>query len=173
MEVMLNLVFLSLGSNEGNRLDNISKSIQLLNKSVGETISISSIYENPPLGFEAELNFYNLCLSLRTSLDPQLLLSQLQNIEKEIGRKTKSVNGVYSSRCIDIDILYYEDYIIDTTELTIPHNQMRNRRFVLEPLNEIADNFIDPKTGYSISILLDQCDDKSHLNKLPVYTEFK
>lgn len=169
----MNIVYLSIGSNEGNRLDNISKSIQLLNNNVGESISISSIYENPPLGFDAELNFYNLCLSIKTNLDPQMLLIKLKNIEEEIGRKTKSLSGVYSSRCIDIDILFYGDYLVETSELSIPHIHLRNRRFVLEPLNEIAGELIDPKSGYSISFLLNQCDDKSHLNKLPISVEFK
>ena len=164
----MNLVYLSIGSNEGNRLDNISKSIQLLNKNIGEIVSISSIFENPPLGFEAELNFYNLCLSIRTSLDPQKLLVQLKNIEEEIGRKIKSKNGVYTSRSIDIDILFYEDYLIETLDLSIPHIQLRNRRFVLEPMNEIASEFIDPKSGYSILFLLEQCEDKSQLTKLTI-----
>jgi 2-amino-4-hydroxy-6-hydroxymethyldihydropteridine diphosphokinase len=172
-EIKMNLVFFSIGSNEGDRLYNISKSILLLNKYIGETIAISSIYENPPFGFEADLNFYNLCLSIRTDEPPESILFHIKNIEKEIGRKTKSVNGVYSSRCIDIDILFYENYLIDTGELSIPHIQLYFRRFVLEPLFEIAREFIDPKTGLTISVLLDRCEDKSQLIKLPIYKEFK
>jgi deoxyguanosine kinase len=170
---MLRVAYLSIGSNEGDRLENISKSIQLINKLLGEIISLSSIYENPPLGFEAELNFYNLCIAINTSLNPFELLDQLKNIEKEIGRKSKSHEGVYTSRCIDIDILFFEETIIDSIELSIPHMHLNNRRFVLEPMNEISGEFIDPRTGFPISILLEQCEDKSQLIKLPIYIEYK
>lgn len=170
---MQRVAYLSIGSNEGDRLDYISKTIQLINKKIGQIITVSSIYENPPLGFDAEINFYNLCLSIHTILNPLDLLNQLKGIENEIGRSTKSKDGVYSSRCIDIDILFYEDEIIDTIDLSIPHKQMQNRRFVLEPMNEISSEFIDPITGCSISILLKLCEDNSQLNKLTIYPDFK
>ncbi len=160
----MHTVYIGIGTNEGNRFENISKAIKLIREKVGESISISSIYENPPIGFESDLQFYNLCISISTELTPTDVLIQLKEIESKIGRKLKSNNGVYSSRCIDLDILFYDNLIYTSDLLTIPHVNFKKRRFVLEPLFEIESNLIDPVSGHSIAVLLNNCDDNSKLD---------
>ena len=159
-------VYLSIGSNEGDRLKNISISFDLIKEKVGIVLLVSSIYENPPLGFEAELEFYNLCVAISTNLRPEELLFQLQQIEIEIGRDKKSINGNYSSRCIDLDILFYDDLILNSESLIIPHIHFKSRRFVLEPLAEISTNLVDPVSKKSIRELLERCTDESSLIRL-------
>ncbi len=167
------IAYLSIGSNQGDRLKNISKSIRLINDDIGEIIKVSSIYENPPIGFDAEMNFYNLCIAVETNYTPQVILTKLKNIELLIGRTVKSVNGIYSSRCIDIDIVLIGTLIFKTELLSIPHIEFRNRSFVLTPLFEIASSIIDPETGKPISFLLDNCKDKSELIQLDFKVELK
>jgi len=156
-------VFLSIGSNKGDRLLNINTAIQLINRKVGKVVICSPIYENPPLGFEAELNFYNVCLEVETDSSPFELLKKTQDIEFEVGRTSKSKFGNYSSRIIDIDIVLYNDYQILSELLTIPHLLFRERRFVLQPLCDLAPNFIDPITKKAIFDILEVCKDGSVL----------
>lgn len=162
-------VYLSLGSNLGDRLQNLQSAIDSINSKVGKICSVSSVYETPPLGFESNEHFYNICLSLYTQLDPIELLFQLQQIEIELGRKRKSgeENGIviYSSRIIDIDILFYGSLLIDSEKLSIPHALFADRKFVLFPLNEIASNFTDPLSKLEIKDLLSMCNDTSILYK--------
>ena len=155
--------YLSLGSNQGSKLDNLQKAVEEIQKHAGQIISTSKIYQTPSWGFNGD-DFLNACVSIHTKLDVSLLLNTILQIETNLGRIRKLEKG-YQPRSIDIDILFYEDNIIDTIDLKVPHPNLQLRKFVLKPLNDIAANFIHPILKKSISHLLDECDDKSELHK--------
>ena len=115
----------------------------LLAERVGDVLALSGFYETEPWGFQSENTFLNAALQLETSLSPLELLKATQQIEVQMGRTQKS-NGTYHDRIIDIDILLYDDLILQTPELTLPHPLMQDRRFVMEPLLEIAPNMVHP-----------------------------
>ena len=145
----INRAYLSLGSNLGDKSGNINKAIELLKERAGEVLAVSSFYETAPDGFISENSFVNIALSLDTRLDVYVLLDVCEEIERELGRTTKSVNLNYSDRVIDIDILYFNNMQLATERLTLPHPRMHKRQFVLEPLAEIAPKFRHPITEMS------------------------
>ncbi len=153
-------VYLSLGSNLGDRIQHLLDAQNEINKNVGEIISVSQVYENPPSGFDAEQDFLNMCIQLSTDLSPLELLEAIKQIEQEQGRTLSSKDG-YSSRCIDIDIILYTNCVFQSEKLTVPHPHFRKRMFVLLPLNDIALNEIDPETMLTIEQLIDNCSDQS------------
>ena len=164
MEINLyNTVFLSIGSNQGERLLNIQNTLTKITDQAGEIYLKSPIYENPPLDFEAEMYFYNLCIGIKTKFSPEHLLFILQQIELEIGRNKKTIDKQYSSRIIDIDIIFFNDIVFESENLTIPHLLFRQRNFVLRPLRDIAPMFIDPSTGFTVDYLHSKSLDKSLL----------
>ena len=148
--------YLSLGSNLGDKSGNINKAIELLKERAGEVLAVSSFYETAPDGFISENSFVNIALSLDTRLDVYVLLDVCEEIEKELGRTTKSVNLNYSDRLIDIDILYFNNMQLATERLTLPHPRMHKRQFVLEPLAEIAPKLRHPILGMSTLRMLSQ-----------------
>lgn len=156
-------VYLSLGSNLGDRFQHLQNAQAELTENVGTIKAVSRIVENPPQGFDAQLDFLNLCLSIETNLSPLELLAAIKKIEEKLGRTVKSIEG-YTSRCIDIDIILYEYVVMCSEKLTIPHPHFRKRIFVLSPLREIAPSEIDPKTMLSIQQLYDNCNDDSTLH---------
>lgn len=137
-------VYLGLGTNLGNKEANLRTAIYKLQERIGKQVSLSSFYETAPWGFESDHSFLNAAIGLETSLSPIEILHITQEIEKELGRTKKSVNGSYSDRLIDIDILLYDTLVLQTPELTIPHPLMTERDFVMKPLIEIAGNVIHP-----------------------------
>ena len=149
-------VYFSLGSNLGDRAQLLAKALTLLNKEIGNLVSRSSFYETEPWGFSSNHPFLNACCLCETKLSPLEVLHRTQQIEKELGRKRKSKNKKYHDRPIDIDLLLCDDLTINTKELTIPHPFMQERRFVLEPLKEIAPDVIHPVLHISISKMLEQ-----------------
>ena len=137
------IAYLALGTNIGNRRRNMITAAALLAERVGDVLALSGFYETEPWGFQSENTFLNAALRLETFLSPLELLKATQQIEAEMGRTQKS-NGTYHDRIIDIDILLYDDLILQTPELTLPHPLMQDRRFVMEPLLEIAPNVVHP-----------------------------
>ena len=137
------IAYLALGTNIGNKRRNMITAAALLAERVGDVLALSSFYETEPWGFQSENTFLNAALQLETSLSPLELLKATQEIEIEMGRTQKS-NGAYHDRIIDIDILLYDDLVMQTPELTLPHPLMHERLFVMEPLAEIAPNVIHP-----------------------------
>ena len=135
------IAYLALGTNIGNKRRNMITAAALLAERVGDVLALSGFYETEPWGFQSENTFLNAALQLDTSLSPLELLKATQEIEIEMGRTQKS-NGAYHDRIIDIDILLYEDLVLQTPELTLPHPLMHERLFVMEPLAEIAPNVI-------------------------------
>ncbi len=151
-----------IGSNQGQRELIISQSIKMLAGRCGEVFLLSSLYETEPWGFIAEQNFLNQVVALDTEKNPYDLLRELLMIEKELGRKRHEVEG-YESRPIDLDILYYDDKIINDADLILPHPRLHKRRFALMPLCDIAADFIHPVFKRSNRELLNECEDTSEV----------
>lgn len=133
----MHTVYLSLGSNLGDRKATMRRAIGLLNERAGSVDRQSSFIETEPWGFESTNKFLNMCVRLLTTLSPEQLLLATKQIERELGRTQKSVNGQYHDRPIDIDILMYDDVHLDSNNLTLPHPHMQEREFVMKPLREI------------------------------------
>lgn len=146
-------VYLGLGTNLGDKEANLRTAIYKLQERIGKQVSLSSFYETAPWGFESDHSFLNAAIGLETILSPIEILHITQEIEKELGRTKKSVNGSYSDRLIDIDILLYDTLVLQTPELTIPHPLMTERDFVMKPLIEIAGNVIHPTRQKTLSEL--------------------
>ena len=133
----LHKVYLGLGSNIGNRKRNMREAVQYMEGLIGTVMNQSALYETEPWGFESPNLFINMCVCVETPLAPRQLLEATQDIEKRMGRVGKSVNHEYQDRIIDIDILLYDDLTVDEPDLKIPHPLMKEREFVMNPLNEI------------------------------------
>ena len=151
------MVYLSLGSNIGDRQLFLQLAIGLITYRIGEVKHISSIVETPAWGFEGDA-FYNACISLETDLSPQEVLEELIAIEKILGRERKTTKG-YQARNIDLDILLFGNELVHTHNLSIPHPRMEKRNFVLAPLAEIAPNSIHPILKKSIKQLCQESED--------------
>lgn len=160
----MHTIYLSLGSNQGNTHENLNKAIQLLFAQVGRVIKISPVYQSPALGFEGP-DFHNCAVRMQTNLTPKKLLKGVLAIETSMGRVREGEG--YQSRPIDIDILLYDDEIIDIPTLTVPHPRMCERRFVLQPLADIAGELVDPAFAKAYSELLEICPDDSMVTKQP------
>ncbi|OJV31914.1 MAG: 2-amino-4-hydroxy-6-hydroxymethyldihydropteridine diphosphokinase [Bacteroidales bacterium 36-12] len=130
-------VYLGLGSNIGDKKGNIDYAIRKIDELLGTVKRKSGYFESLPWGFESKNDFINVAIMIETDLDPLELLYQLQQIEIDMGREEKTSNGEYTDRIIDIDILLYEDLVIDLPELKVPHPLMEERDFVMKPLKEI------------------------------------
>jgi 2-amino-4-hydroxy-6-hydroxymethyldihydropteridine diphosphokinase len=154
-------VYLGLGTNLGDRIENLSRTVDEITK-IGPVDAISSIYETEPVGMEHGDSFLNMVLSIRTSDDPPLLLVQLKKIEKRIAGK---IHHHMEPRIIDIDILLYRGLAYDDHTVSVPHPQLHLRKFALEPLNEIAPTAIHPSLEKTIAALLRLCRDKNQVNK--------
>ena len=150
-------VYLSIGSNKGNRSVLINKAIDEIDKKIGKIISRTSIYQSKSWGFDSN-DFYNLSLLIDTDIEPKSLLINLKKIEKSMGRE--DIDGSYSDRFIDIDILFYDNIIIDSEDLKIPHTKIEIRKFVLVPMLEIADDYVHPILNKTIRQLNNECDDQ-------------
>lgn len=137
-------VYLSLGTNLGDKENNLRQAIEQINKRIGSVCSQSAFYVTEPWGFNSSNTFLNAAIGIETTLPPQELLKETQAIEEEMGRAAKSQNRIYSDRLIDIDILLYDDLVLHTNNLVIPHPLMTERAFVMEPLKEIAGEVLHP-----------------------------
>ena len=149
-------IYLSIGSNKGNRYSFIKESLRLIRKDIGKVILMSKIYETKSWGFQSD-DFLNICIMIKSELLPAELLNKLKNIEDRIGRIRNSTKIL--AREIDIDILFYSDKIVNNEDLIIPHPRLHLRNFVLYPLNDIASDFIHPILLKPINKLLEECED--------------
>ncbi len=138
------MVYLGLGTNLGNKEQNLRMSVQKIEERIGEIVSLSAFYVTAPWGFASDNSFLNAVVCVETPLLPLEILKETQAIERELGRTSKSVGGVYSDRLIDIDLLLCGDIIMDEEGLILPHPLMTERRFVMEPLAEIAPDVMHP-----------------------------
>ncbi len=158
-------VYIGIGSNLGDKIANIKLAITKIHSELGEVVVRSSLYESEPWGFDSSEMFVNGVLEIRTIYSAQTLLEGLKKIELDLGREEKTT-AIYTDRLIDLDILYYGDINIRMDELEIPHPRIYDRRFVLEPMVEIAPNYIDLKLNKTMKELLNICSDVSLLKKI-------
>lgn len=159
-----NTIFLSIGTNEGNRIENLQNSIDKIDSRIGTITQISSIYKTPSWGFKGN-DFYNICIEAITLLGANDLLKDLLAIEIDLGRQKKFKEG-YENRIIDIDILLFNMDTISSKNLIVPHQKMLDRNFVLVPLAEIASNVIHPTKNDKIATCLQNCIDTSQITKI-------
>ena len=164
------MVYIALGSNQGNRFKFLEKAIKQIGTKIGTIKSISPIYETEAWGFKGNA-FLNACLKLETDKEALSIMDLLLSIENEFGRKRTSEKG-YQSRPIDLDILLYQNEVINHKRLQIPHPRMELRQFVLTPLSDIASEIIHPKIKKSIGELQLNCTDKSPLSLCQKSLEF-
>lgn len=157
-------VYLLLGSNLGDSIKNLESACNLIGQSCGKITARSSLYRTGAWGLKEQPDFLNQAINISTPVQPIPLLALLKNIEKQLGREETVQWG---PRIIDIDILFYGETILDTPQLQIPHPAITERRFTLEPMNEIAPAFIHPVLQTSIAQLLANCKDQSPVIKLP------
>lgn len=146
-------VYLALGTNLGDKEQNIFQALKLINERVGMVIIHSTLYITEPVGFESANNFINAACLVMTSMEPLELLKATQEIEQELGRDSKSVNKEYADRIIDIDLLLYDRLVFEDAQLQLPHPHLHERSFVLTPLAEIAGQYIHPTLQQSIAEL--------------------
>ena len=154
-------VCLSLGSNLGPRETYLRKALQALDKELGSLVKCSSFYETLPWGFSSDSLFLNAAACFDTLLSPEEVLAVTQQIEKSLGRKEKSRQGQYADRCIDIDILLYDDRVMQTPDMILPHPHMAERMFVLEPLAEIMPHMLHPLLKKTILQLKEELTERS------------
>lgn len=159
-------IYLSLGSNLGNKLYNLQNAIFQIAESMGEVHAISNVYQSASWGFDSD-DFLNICISIHSDVAPEILLKKIHSIEESLGRFRKTSEG-YLPRSIDIDILYYGNDVITTDKLTIPHASLQLRQFVLRPLSDIAPQFYHPILNKDTRNLIQMCKDKSEITKTPL-----
>lgn len=159
-----NKVVLALGSNLGNKKENLQNAINHIHNHIGFVAQASAIYETPSWGFDS-FPFYNMCILIHTNLSPEKLLVELKQTEKLLGRTSKTTEN-YEARTVDIDIVYFNDLIFDSTDLHIPHKELHNRKFVLVPLNDLIFDWKHPVLQKSTQELLLICDDESEIKQI-------
>jgi 2-amino-4-hydroxy-6-hydroxymethyldihydropteridine diphosphokinase len=159
----MKIVFLGIGTNLGNREHNLEQAVAGTGNFLGRVLLSSSLYETEPWGFQSGEKFLNMAVKIETNLSPAFLLEKILILESTMGR----VRGTeqYVSRLIDIDILFYDDLIINEDHLKIPHPLLHKRKFVLIPLCEIEPGLIHPVLRKSIAELLQKCKDKGLVKK--------
>lgn len=153
-------IYLGLGTNVGNREENLTRAIEKLSLALGKCIALSSYHETEPWGFSSDNSFLNCAAMFMTDKTPIEVLNITESVEKALGRTVKSSNGIYHDRIIDIDILLYGGQIIKNERLTVPHPLMHERLFVLAPLAEIAPKAIHPGYRKNIAQLLKEQKEK-------------
>lgn len=157
-------VVLLLGSNLGNSLGILQKAVEMINERVGEVIKKSSIYQSKPWGFEHDNNFLNQIILINTEKGAEKLLELILEIEHDLGRIREGKS--YKARTIDIDIIYYNEKVLNLENLKIPHPLLQERMFTLAPLVEILPHFIHPVFKESNLELLKKCPDNSEVTKI-------
>lgn len=140
----MSTAYLSLGTNQGDLKENLQGALRLLEERAGRILEVSSFLETEPWGFRSSNRFLNAAVILETALEPLDLLSELQGIERKMGRTKKSHDGIYQDRSMDIDIIFYDDCIINHPKLTIPHPLAHKRAFVMDVMAEIAPDYVHP-----------------------------
>lgn len=152
---MAKRVYLGLGSNLGNKEQIIRKAIDRIGKRVGTVVAVSSFYKTEPWGYQSVHTFCNAAMAVDTELSPEEVLSTVQAIERELGSKDhRRSDGSYADRLIDIDLLDYDGQVLDTYALVLPHPYMHKRTFVMEPLAEIAPQWMHPVLGKTAAVIL-------------------
>ncbi len=159
----MNKAYLLTGGNLGNRALNLFQAKTLIQQFCGNVLKYSHLYQTAPWGKPDQPDYFNQCLIIETNLEPESLLGQILKIEKMIGRKR---DEKYGPRLIDIDLLFYNQEIINSDLLQVPHPQLPFRKFALTPLAEIAAEYIHPQNKKRVRELLDECKDDLPVHKI-------
>jgi len=155
------IVYVSLGSNLGDRMAFLRQAVEALDASpMVEVRKISSLYETEPVGFKDQPDFLNAAVEIQCAMSVREFWARTKAIERSIGR-TRSER--WGPREIDLDIIYFDNAVLDSPDLTVPHRERAKRRFVLEPIAELAATFVDPVLGRTVQELLEACDDPSRV----------
>lgn len=162
----MNFSIILQGSNIGDKISTIDKSTEYIKNEIGKIEKISSFYESEPWGFESNEWFINRIIGIHTFLSPIHLLEKLLSIETSLGRIRNPKIKAYSSRTIDLDILFFNNEIIDNKLLNIPHPRLQFRKFTLLPLIETYPDFVHPVFNKTVLELLENCTDNSKVNKI-------
>ena len=157
-KLVMHRAFISVGSNLGDKIENCRKGINgLLADGSSILVNSSSFYRTSPVDYEDQDWFVNLVVMIKTGLDPFELLDQIQGIEKDVGRKTKTIR--FGPRVLDLDIVLFDDRVIQTANLEVPHPRMHKRRFVLKPICDIEPSMMHPVLGKDMRSLLESIQD--------------
>ena len=156
-------VFLSLGSSQGNRVAFLKNALACIEMFCGKINRVSKVYETEPWGFEMKGSFLNIAVEIQTGLSHDDMIQTILHIEKLMHR-TREKTNVYMSRTIDIDIIFYDDIVMKSDKLTIPHPHIHERRFVLQPLSDIAPDLVHPELNATVAEMLSECRDKCLVN---------
>jgi len=159
----MNVAYLCLGGNIGDRESAIYQALFEISQKVGEIKAQSKIYETEAWGVENQQAYLNQCIEVNTYLSADELITTLLAIEQHLGR-IRTLNGGYEPRTIDLDVLFFNNEVINSTHLTVPHPRLHLRKFVLIPLNEICPNYLHPILNKTIFNLLSECSDLSEVN---------
>ncbi|WP_431137091.1 2-amino-4-hydroxy-6-hydroxymethyldihydropteridine diphosphokinase [Psychroserpens mesophilus] len=162
-----NHVYIALGSNKGDRLKHLQNAVDLIFKEIGKVTIIAKVYNTPAFGFEGN-DFLNTCLYVETDFSAEDVLNKLLQIETKLGR-TRTTSETYESRTIDLDILLYNDEVINSKHLKVPHPELQNRKFVLYPLHDIASKLKHPVLKKTIAELSKACQDKSDIEAIKIW----
>lgn len=163
MELDINTAYLLLGTNMGDRLENLNTAISYIENEVGKVFAKSGIYKTEAWGKTDQPSFLNQAIGVESNLQPLVMLKTILAIEQKMGRVRLEKWG---QRLIDIDMIFYGNEIISNQDLQLPHPEMHKRKFVLEPLNEIAENFIHPIFKQKVSSILINLTDELTVEKL-------
>ncbi|MGA1226495.1 MAG: 2-amino-4-hydroxy-6-hydroxymethyldihydropteridine diphosphokinase [Tamlana sp.] len=158
---------IALGSNKGYKFKNLQAAVDSIHECIGNIKLISRVYKSAAFGFKGD-DFLNCCLVLESDLEPQKVLKALLEIEKDLGR-LRTKKNTYEARTIDLDVVFAEDNIVDTKTLQLPHPEMQKRKFVLQPLSDIASKMRHPKLDKDVSVLLQECEDTSILEPINIW----
>jgi 2-amino-4-hydroxy-6-hydroxymethyldihydropteridine diphosphokinase len=161
---MLRQIYLCIGGNLGEREANLEEAIEFIDFNFGNVVAVSAVYESEPWGMTDVPNFLNQVVLVESELSNDELLTEIADLEEFFGRE-RSSDG-YVSREMDVDVLFIGDEVIETEGLTVPHARLHERKFVLEPLAELAPDFVHPVLKQSVALLLSACKDQGKVSRL-------
>jgi len=161
---MKRAIYLCIGGNLGEREANLEEALEFIDFNFGDVVGVSSMYESEPWGMSDVPNFLNQVVHIQSELTDKELLEEIADLEEFFGRERSSQG--YVSREMDIDVLFIDEEVISTEALQVPHPRISERRFVLEPMAEIAPEFIHPELKQAVEVLLKACSDKGKVTRL-------